>query len=99
VQGLGHLAGREQLLLDVVERAGVDHEQLALRQRGEVGAVLLEVAIEPVEQHRVADPHDPGDQVSPAKHDVEQLVETHEPKVHASPPGCRCGGGCATVVA
>ena len=75
VQRGRHLARREQLLLDVVERAGVDHEDLALRERREL-AVLLEVAIEPVEQHRVADPHDPRDQVGPAKYNIEQLVQT-----------------------
>jgi hypothetical protein len=33
--------------------------------------MLLEVSIEPVEQHRVADPHDSGDQVRPPEQDVE----------------------------
>jgi hypothetical protein len=76
VQRLGQRAGLEQLLLDVVERAGVDHVDLALRELAQVGG-LLEVAIEPVEQHRVADPHDPGDQVNPPKREVQELVATH----------------------
>ena len=32
-----HLAGLEQLLLDVVERAGVQHEDLALREPRQLG--------------------------------------------------------------
>src|SRR4051812_21591254 len=32
-----------------------------------------ETSIEPVEQQRVADPHDPGDDVHPSRDEVEQL--------------------------
>jgi hypothetical protein len=76
VQRVRHPARLEQLLLDVVERAGVDHEDLALREATELRR-FLEVAIEPVEQHRVADPHDAGDQMHPPEHQVEQLGRLH----------------------
>jgi hypothetical protein len=66
--------GVEGLLLDLVEAAGVDHPDVADDPGPGVGGAL-EVAVEPVEQHRVANPHDPRDQVDPAGGQVDELVQ------------------------
>jgi hypothetical protein len=77
VEGLGHLRGREGLLLDLVEAAGVDHPEVADVPLLGVGGPL-EVAVEPVEEHRIADPHDPCDQVDPAGGQMHELAEVLE---------------------
>ena len=73
VQRLGQGAGAARttlplVLLDEVEAAAVDQPDgavaVGLRPRAQV-------AVEPVEEHGIADPHDPGDHVHPAAEQVE----------------------------
>jgi predicted hydrolase (HD superfamily) len=48
--------------------------------------LCAQVAIEPVEKHRVADPHDARDEVRPSKDEVEQLVDRHGGREHKLRP-------------
>jgi len=66
----------QQSFLDVVESAAVEQPD---RADGRVRAISVgtrhEAAVEPVEQHRVANPHDAGDHVHPTRDQVEQLED------------------------
>src|SRR5205823_2444016 len=63
VQGLGQQL-RRGLLVDDVEAAAMHHPDVALFVQG---------VIEPGEEIRLADPHDPGEDVEPAHAQVEPL--------------------------
>src|ERR1700733_2546357 len=68
-----HFVGRQELLLDVVETTRVkepDASQVPLAR----GRVANQVSIEPVEEKRVADPHDAGHHVYPSQQDIEELA-------------------------
>ncbi|MOA32723.1 hypothetical protein D3C78_1539670 [compost metagenome] len=68
------LARLEVELLHVVEAARVDHPH-APDQVLVVALFLAQHAIEEVEEHGVADPHDAGNQVHPANEQIEQFPE------------------------
>jgi len=66
-------ASRQQLLLDLVECTAVQQPDLAQRSfRWRLDRP--QVAIKPVEQQRVADPHDPSDHMRPAHEQIKQLA-------------------------
>ncbi len=55
----------------------MDHVDLALRGRRDRAPSFSRLRSSQLNSIEVADPHDPGDQVGPAEHDVEQLVGSH----------------------
>jgi hypothetical protein len=65
MQSFGHLSRREHGLFDIVECAGVQQPN-ATQVFFSTAWNLFEIAIQPVEQHRIADPHDPSNHVHPA---------------------------------
>ncbi len=64
VQRPRHRLAGERRLLDEVEGAAVEEPDVAV-ELGRAARRRPQVAVEPVEQQRVADPHDPGDDVHP----------------------------------
>jgi hypothetical protein len=62
-------------LLDEVEAAAVEEPDLPLHPLASARR-WLEVPVEPVEEQRVPHPHDRGDHVDPASHEVEELEKS-----------------------
>ena len=79
MQGFGHLRGCHSVLLHMVEPTAVHRPQLAFNPFCKP-CLALEMALEPIEVERSADPGNPDNEMNPANYKVEPFCDV---RIHA----------------